>query len=254
MEESKSSITILESLKIDSLKSRWVARLLFLSILLLYSLSRLYPIGDPDFSRYAAWYERYLKAGSSGGISAGLPVITVGNVVYLGFEVILIYVFLFIALLYLGVYLADRARMPTAAGLVRYFKRLPALILFVLFLTLVFAIPTLSFRPFILLVLPPIFLAPSLILQEKASSVDALMASIRRTYGMKLPIFINILILSLIYFSLMFIFAGLVNPSMKAFFLVEGFLRAYFVLSFGRLLGVMYDASINKEVSEASKE
>jgi hypothetical protein len=52
----------------------------------------------------------------------------------------------------------------------------------------------------------------------------------------------------------MFIFAGLINPTTKAFFLIEGFLRAYLILSFGRLLGVMYDASVIKEASEASKE
>ncbi|MBN1891260.1 MAG: hypothetical protein JW780_00625, partial [Clostridiales bacterium] len=119
-------MAILESLKIDSLSNRWVARLLFLFVFLLYSLTRIYPVGDPDFSRVAAWYVRFTEMGAVYSPEIGLPEITLGNVIFLGFEVLLIIVFVFVAMFYTAIYLSDKNQMTTSAGIIRYIKRLPS--------------------------------------------------------------------------------------------------------------------------------
>lgn len=253
MEETKKGIVILESLKIDSLKSKWFARFLFLLVFSLFSLTRLFPIGDNDFSRVYAWIKDYSEAESSEIMGLGLPVITAGNMINIGVEILLIFLYIFIAFLYLSVYLSDQLQLTTRAGLLRYVKKFPALLLFVMLMSLLFAFPTMTFPPLILLVLPPVFLVPSIIVQENKTFAEAIMASIRRTYGIKLPIFISILFLVLCYSSFAFLFIAIIG-SKEYMILLEGFIRAYFVLSFGRLFGIMYDASIIRDALAASRE
>lgn len=247
MEENKKKLAILESLKIDALSNRWVARLLFLFVFILYSMTRIYPVGDSDFSRVAAWYVRFTEMGAVYSPDIGLPKITLGNVIYLGFEVVLIFVFIFIAMLYTAVYLSDKNQMKASAGIIRYIKSLPSLILFVFLLALFFAFPMLTFPPLILLIVPPLFLVPPLIIQKKVNAIDAIMLSLKKTYGLKLSIIIHILALGLLFSALIFLFAIVIDPTFQAFRLIEGFLMAYFVLSFGRLLGVIYEISLIRD-------
>ncbi|MBN1892611.1 MAG: hypothetical protein JW780_07505, partial [Clostridiales bacterium] len=124
---------------------------------------------------------------------------------------------------------------------------LPSLILFIFLLALFFAFPMLTFPPLALLIIPPLFLVPALIIQNKVNPIDAVMLSLKKTYGLKLSIIIHVLALGLLFSALVFLFAIIIDPTFQAFRLIEGFILAYFVLSFGRLLGVIYEISVHRE-------
>jgi hypothetical protein len=252
--EEKKTPTIIESLKIDVLKNKWVARLLFLVILLIRSMTKLYPVGDPDFSKVEKWYTQYRELGPGRATALGIPPFTTGNFIFRGFEILLFFVFIFIGLLYLAIYLSDKAEMSTGAGLLRYMKRLPTLMLFVFALTSIFAVPLLTVPPVALLILAPLALAPTLIIKDRMTAINASLASIKRTVGIKLPIFLTFLIHGLFFFSLRFVFALFMNPSIKPFYFIEGFWVAFYVLSFARLVGIVYDISDAREKASENNE
>lgn len=259
MEEIKIKVPIVEVLKIDSLRSRWVARVLFIVVFLIYTLSTLYPIGDPDLSKYFQWLERYqsyIRTNPDMLSYLGLPVLTKGNILFIIFRTIISYVYIFIAFLYTGVYLSDRAQMKARAGLMRYLSRLPALISWVIFITILFVFPLL---PLIMdmsiliiivvlaelfFVVPSLFLSPALILHERKSSFESIIASIRKTQGIKLSILTNLMMLGLLFIIFLLMFSMFINPQKQAFQLVFGYFFSYLVLAFGRLIGYMYETSV----------
>ncbi len=165
------------------------------------------------------------------------------------------FVFIFIGLLYLAVYLSDKIDMPAGSGLLRYIKRLPPLMFFIFALSSIFAVPLLMMPLFAILIFAPLALAPSLIIQEHMNSIDASFASIKKTTGIKLPIFITLSIHGLFFFSLKLIFDLLIDSSIKPYFFLEGFWLAFYVLSFARLAGVLYEISNAREkASEITAE
>ena len=252
--EEKKAPTILESLKIDLLKNKWVARLLFLAVLLIRSITRLYPVGDPDFSKVEKWYTQYRESGPAQAASLGLPPFTAGNFLFRGFEIFLFFIFIFIGLLYLALYLSDKVEMTTGSGLMRYIRRFPALLFFVFALSSIFAVPLLMMPPLAFLILAPLVLAPSLIIQEQMNSINAALASIKKTTGIKLPIFLTILIHGLFFITLNILFSMLMDPTIKPFYFIEGFLVAFYVLSLSRLIGILYEISKAREKASENPE
>ncbi len=244
----------MESLKIDLLKNKWVARLLFLAIFLIRSITRLYPVGDPNFSHVEKWYAQYRELGPAQAASLGLPPFTAGNFLFRGFEILLFFIFIFMGLLYLAIYLSDKVEMSAGSAFMRYFKRLPALMFFVFALSSIFAVPLLMIPPLAFLILAPLALAPSLIIQEQMNSINAALASIKKTTGIKLPIFLTLLIHGLFFFSLNFFVALLMDPTIKPFYFIEGFMVAFYVLSLSRLVGIVYDISEAREKASGNTE
>lgn len=245
MDETKRRIPFVESLKIDSLQGKWFARVLFVFVVAIYSVTQLFPIGDTDFSAYLRWYNQVAEAKPSDLASVGFPVITVGNIIFLATQLSFMFAYVFLSFLYLSVYLSERSQLSAWKGMLKFIKRLPTLILFVMIITVPFALPLLSFPPILIFIVPHVFLAPALIIAENKGPVEGVLFSMRDTYGIKLSIVSRVLILSVSLLLILLIFAIFIDPYVKLFRMIEGFFVAFYVLSFGRMMGVTYNYVIS---------
>lgn len=232
-----------DSLMIDRLKKKWAARCLFLLIIAISVCSNLWPLGDPDFSQVTKWIENYYS-NPAAYITADtivLPVITQANVIYVLFSIAVSVVFVFLAVLYAGIFVGDKNGQGMGSSILLYIKRLPVLVAFFL----LFSVPAIiiaGISPVLLIILiPGLFLAPILIIFEKMNPIHAVTASFAYVKGAKFSIFWDLLTLFFLYQTAEFLFLSFLSADTNAGILLDSFFTAYFVLAIGRLSGIFYD-------------
>lgn len=232
-----------ESLKIDTLKARWAARVLFIAIFILSVLPIFSPVGNSDFSELLNWGEKILEQGDSIYSSVdnnSMPPITVGHILYLASGLGYQLLSLFFAMLYTGLYvLNDKFDSPKKI-LIETCKRIPSII-FIMFLfitPLFFIIATLPFV--VLLILPIFYFAPALIYDRKMPGFESMIRSGSITQGYKFSIFFNLMMLSSLNYFVTFLFSLVLEIESKGFALIVAFLEAYMLLAIARNVGVMY--------------
>ena len=245
---------LIDSLMIDRLKKKWVARSLFLLVIAISVCSNLWPLGDPDFSKLISWMEEY-QNNTSSFLTADtivLPVITTGNLVFVFFSIAVLFVYLFITVLYSRIYIGDKSENTLKSSILSYLKRLPVLIVFFLLLF----IPALflaGIAPVVIIVfVPALFLSPLLILFEKKNPFDAITYSYRYTKGAKFSIFWDLLTLFFMYQAAAMLLLSIMPAKSSAGILLDSFFTAYFVLASGRLSGVFYDRLCLHPLPQAS--
>lgn len=234
---------LIDSLMIDRLKKKWVARSLFLLVIAISICSSLWPLGDPDFSKLTSWVDEYYKNTSSflTADTITLPVITTGNVIFVLFSIAILFVYLFIAVLYSRIYIGDKSEQTLKISILSFVKRLPGLIAFFLLLFIPASFLT-GIAPVALIVcIPALFLSPLLILFEKKNPFDAITYSYRYTKGAKFSIFWDLLTLFFMYQATTVLLLSVMPAKSSAGILLDSFFTAYFVLASGRLSGVFYD-------------
>jgi len=233
------------SLFIDRIGNRWISRGLFLFVLILSIATNLWPIGDTDFSKYfdsldtfLKWMNTYSNASITVVPTAIVwPVLTAGNVLFLTFSFLMVFVYVLISVIYAHVYVGEKIGLSKEQISKLFLSRLPQLILFFLIIVML----TVFFNFFFLFLIPALFFAPILIFVEKKNPIDSILYSFRYSSGYKFSIFWNLLTLYCM-FSLaeQIVFIILPEGSNAGIFL-HGFFMAFVVLAIGRSMGIFYE-------------
>jgi len=237
---------LINSLKIDQLEKKWAARCLFLLVIAISICSNLWPVGDPDFSKFTEWAgsfsntsDMYASLLSSNNIA--LSIISIGNIIYGLFFVAVLYVYIFIALLYSRIYVGDKSSQSLGSSCLGYLKYLPILIVFYLMVSIPVVILNWIGLFLLVYIVPALFFSPILITLEKKNPVDALIYSYRYTKGVKFSIVWDLLTLFCIYQTAEWMFLGFLPTASSAAVPLHGFFTAFFVLAMGRMNGIFYD-------------
>jgi hypothetical protein len=151
---------IIDSLMIDRLKKKWVARFLFLLVFAVSVCSGLWPMGDPDLTKIESWVQSIT---SNTGVTAAnnlvLPVITLGNVIYFLFTFAILFVYILISILYSRIYVGEKSGQGTAQSVLTFLKRFPILIAF-----------------YIILLIPSVFMAGIFYFLEYTNAAEHVLA------------------------------------------------------------------------------
>ncbi len=272
---------LLDSLKIDRLEKRWTARGLFLVIFGIFVSANLWPIGNPNFSAWDAWYdelykqyETFLYASTETFLATpdiGLPATLAGNMLYICFVIAIGFVITMLAFLYTRIYIGDRSGQKITASLGAYFRRLPLLFLFlclyfIFCVVLIFAatitigliIPQVTALLYLmnpLILLSGLIFAPIEITYSRTGLIEALLRSIRYTRGFKFSIFWGLLALFCMYTLTQFVFHQFLGTNSGAGILIDGFLLSFLLIAFGRQAGILYDKiKLHPEPDKAEEE
>ncbi len=233
----------LQSFKIDSLTRRWAAVLL---LLLVWGVSFWFlfsPPGDPDFSQFLYWYEDVQEASDPYSFMMEHPmssVFTLQNVIYMGAFFLYMFFLFLSGLFYFVMYVCDKREVA--------FKRVPYVFFsrvgWIFLLTVVMFFPVIllfSIFPYIFLFLiPALYALPGLVFFEKKNSFSAIGGSLIATHGMKLAILVELFIIMLVFFLINVIMTLVLNTDSIGYYMVYGFVTAYFTLVFGRNMGIRY--------------
>lgn len=237
---------MIDSLKIDRLEKRWAARFLFLLVFAISVCSDLWPLGDPDLSRIYKFAEEYSSVSAAvAAISSSdaivLPVITNGNMIYFLFVLGIMFVLILISILYARLYVGEKSGQKPGQSVFAYIRRLPVLIIFFALIMIPSMFLFSLFPVLLLFVIPALFFSPILITLEKANPINAIIQSYRLTNGIKLPISWDIILLFLLYQISGGLYLIFLPANSSAGVFLNGFCTAFFILAFGRMVGIFYD-------------
>jgi len=231
------------SFQVDSLSKRWAAILLLLFVWGVSFWFFLTPPGDPDFSQIMYWYEEAVNAEDSYTYITANPlakVITFGNVIYvLSF---LAYVFFLVlsALFYFVMYVCDLREVPVSRAPKIYFSRIGWVILFAI-VAFVPMMLMLNFLPFVYLIfIPACYAMAGIIFFEKKNAFSAMAGSVVATYGHKMSIFLELVVITAIYYMIMLGTTAILKDGSIGLALVSSFVTAYFTLVIARNMGTRF--------------
>lgn len=178
-------------------------------------------------------------------------VISKGNVIYLAasfFVAILFVLFMFVSTY---IFFSDHDEESQKYSLSGFLKSLPALLGFVLILLIPvnFIAQFPIFLMLALFIISAVYLSPAIIIIEKKSALVSIMKSMKKTYGFKLSIFMNLLTLYSLQQIFTWLISFLINVDSVGFYLVDGFLFAFLIVAIGKNIGAFY--KIAKELPEA---
>lgn len=237
---------VIDSLRIDRLEKKWAARCLFLLVIAISICSNLWPVGDPDFSKFTTWTESFsntseMYAAILSSNDIALKIISIGNIIYCLFFVAVLFVYVFIAILYSRIYVGEKSGQKLGQSCLAFLRYLPILIVFYIMVSI--PVILLNWIGLILLifVVPALFFSPILITLEKKNPIAALIYSYRYTKGVKFSIAWNLMTLYFMYQAAEWLFFGFLPTASNAVVLLHGFFTAFFVLAFGRMTGIFYD-------------
>gem|GEM_PF-3444035 len=229
-----------QSFQVDSLSKRWAAVLLLLFAWGVSFIFLKFPPGDPDFSQFMYWMDDLADAKDYVTYYNAHPlrtVITSANLIYLGCFLLYIAFMHLLGLFYFTVYVCDLRKVPISKAPKIYFTRIWWLILY----SATLCIPGLlgfGIFPYIyLFAIPAFYVRSGLVLFEKMDVYKASLVSAQKTRGHKFSIFLELLVISMVYTAIHFIITQVLAAGSPGMFLVEGFLRAYIVLVIFRNMG-----------------
>ena len=231
------------SFQVDSLSKRWAAALLLLFAWGVSFMFLRFPPGDPDFSQFAYWMDDLSKAEDYVTYYDAHPLRTVissANLIYLGCFFLYIAFMHLVGLFYFTMYVCDLRKVPFSKAPKIYFTRIWWLILY----SVTLCIPgllALGIFPFIYLFAIPAFYArPGLVLFDKMDVYKASLISAQKTRGHKFSIFLELVVISMVYTAIHFIITQTISAGSTGMFLVEAFLRSYIVLAIFRNMGARF--------------
>jgi len=232
-----------QSFQIDSLSKRWAAVLLLLFAWGVSFWFLKYPPGDPDFSQFMYWYEDMMEAEDYISFVEANPfekAFTIDNMVYMLSVGVYISVMYLIGLFYFTMYGCDLRNVSISKAPGIFFTRIWWLVLYSSSICIP-ALLLIGFLPFaFLFFIPSFYLRPGLVFFEKKDAYTSTLLSSLRTRGHRLSIFVELSGILLIYVLLHLLVMFVLSEGSVGLYLVEGFLRAYFVLVAFRNMGARY--------------
>ena len=242
----------LQSFQVDSLSKRWAAVLLLLFAWGVSFLFLAFPPGDPDFSQVMYWYEDFMEADDYMKFYETNPfdkAFTADNLLYL-ISLAGYFTFMFlVGLFYFVLYECDLRKVPLSKAPAIFFTRIWWLILY----SACVCIPSLMIMGglpvLFLFLIPSFYLRSGLVFFEKQDAFSATLMSSIRSKGHRLSIFVDLSVILLIYILLHLVVVFALHAESKGLYLVESFLRAYFLLAIFRNMGSRYHmvTLLNKE-------
>jgi hypothetical protein len=233
---------LFDSLKIESASNRWASRLLFVVVFAFSAIMRISPPGDPDLKGVIEWLNKFETMNSDQISQLSLPHISTGNIIYLATSFIAAILFVLFIFLSTYIFFSDHPQENQKYSLSGFAKSLPSLL--VLVLLLLIPVNFLAQFPIFLLlaifVISAVYLSPAIIFIEKKPALVSIMKSVKKTYGFKLSIFMNVLTLYTMQQIISWLFSLLINVESVGFYLIDGFLFAFLVFAIGKNIGAFY--------------
>lgn len=242
---------LFDSLKIDSTGKKWASRLLFIVIFAFSAVMRISPPGDPDLTAIIDWLNKVEKMTGAQVSQLSLPVISKENIIFLAATFIVAIMFVLFLFISTYIYLSDHTEDNQKYTLSGFLVRLPSFLAIIMLILI--PINFLAQYPIFLIlslfIISAVYLSPAIIMIEKTSSIEAVLKSVKKTYGFKFSIFMNILTIYSLYQIIIWLFSKIMNESSVGFSLIDGFFFAFFVVSIGRNIGAFY--KITREIPQA---
>lgn len=233
----------LSSFQVDSLSKRWAAVLLLLFAWGVSFLFLQFPPGDPDFSQFSYWMDDVQKADDYVAYYNAHPlrtVISADNLIYLGSFLLYIAGMHLIGLFYFTLYVCDLRKVSISKAPKIFFTRIWWLILY----SATLMIPGLigfGILPFIyLFAIPAFYVRSGLVLFDKMDVYKASLVSAQKTRGHKFSIFLELMLISMVYTAIHYLITLALSAGSSGMFLVESFLRSYIVLVIFRNMGTRF--------------
>jgi hypothetical protein len=213
---------------------------------------RISPPGDPDLKVILEWLKD-VEAMSSAQISQlSLPVISKENIIFLAASFIVSILFVLFLFMATYIFLGDHTEGNQKYNLTGFLLRLPSLLAIILLILIPinFIAQYPMFLILALFMISAIYLSPAIIFIEKTSSLESVLKSVKKTYGIKFSIFLNILTIYSLYQIIIWLVSLLITESSVGFSLIDGFFFAFFVVSIGRNIGAFY--KIAQEIPQST--
>ncbi len=235
---------VIESFKFWRLKSEKTVRSLFIAAFVISFLSLVLPLGDRDFTRVTQWLISFSqnRLPQSGSLipTAQASILSVGNLVYLGFSFLFTLLSLAISLLYASAMNTSFDDYPMHKGIRQFITAVPRLALFALMMVPPFILSLfLMGIPFIFLA-TQLALTPMFLIDRRWTLAKALDESLEATRGIRIQ-------MAFAYLFVMFVLGGprdLImamvpqNPISRG--LIVAFFGAVQALVVGRLYALFY--------------
>ena len=236
---------IFESLKFYKMKNERTIQIWFLVLYALNLLIFFLPFVDTDFSGYFSYIDTMLSGRLPSGID--FDIMTTGNWVFIGLSLLMTAIGAFFGLMYATLYVGQNSGMKPREALKGCLAALPRL--FILMLGLL--IPALVsacflFLPVIIFAVFMYFLPLNLALEPR-SLRDALQKSLLDTRRLRLFIFFEVFLLSLIISLPRSIILGFIPAGILPSVLVATFFTVLQIFVQARLMGILYRVLVNKE-------
>ena len=246
----------INSLLIDRIEKRWVARGLFVFAFAISVAYYMLPIGDSVFSKISDWADKYsISNFASASTQIEFPVITVENVLNSLFLILMICVFVLVSIIYARIYIGEKIVQTTGETKKSSLDRLPAFIVFFLLIIIPLIIMYNYFYVAYVFIIPAMLLSPILILVEKKNIYDSIVYSFKYTNGYKLSIFWNLLTLYCLFWFFESISSFFLPAGNNAGVFLDGFFTAFAALAVGRTIGIFYEMiRLKKDASHSEQE
>lgn len=236
---------VIESFKFYRLRSTRTVQALFLLGFVINLFAIVFPVGDRDFSRLISWLLTFSQSFSTSATSLVTDgrtqsVLSIGNLIFIAFS-LLITVFNFgIALVYASAMNANFDNYPVRKGVSQFISRIPTLSLFALLMIAPYTLSLLFLQiPFLVLASYLAF-APMMVIDRRWNLRKALDESIKSTAGIRLQLIFT-------YFFVVFVINGprdlllyMVPKSIPSQALITAFFKAVQLLVLGRLYALYY--------------
>lgn len=255
---------LIESLQIDKLRKRWVARCLFLLVYFVNAAVLYFEPGDPDFSAYIAWVEKIQNMNPESTLLPPMPSNLMANLLYVFSIIALLFFNMLISYVYTRILTGDYAGQSVGTSIKSYLRRFPYLFAFtfVLWIIILFLsnimnqVPSLQwlFIYAIILIMTYFFFVPSYLVFEKKGFIEAFTQNATRTRGLKMFIFISMLSLHVLYSVPKFLLVMFLWDYREASAILDAFLISFLCLSFARMSAVIYRlVNMQSEKNESSQ-
>lgn len=255
----------IESFKIDKLEKKWVARYLFLLVYFLNAIVLFFEPGDPDFSKYQAWFEKYSQQASYNPLQViEFPPISVGNLIYIGSVLALILLDILASNLYMRIYIGNSAGQSTSISILWFLRRLPVLTVFIILVSgLLFLIVSnrlfqvilefTSLLPILSIFYAFLAFIPPILLFDRKLTFQSILQGLIRTKGKRIFLFLSSTILFVGYLILMSIISFVLSNYQEAAVLLASLVLTVLILTLGRMTGIIYEHLFLKMNANESK-
>ncbi len=255
---------LIESLQIDKLRKRWVARCLFLLVYFVNAAVLFFEPGDSDFSAYNAWVEKLQSLNPETTALPPMPLNLMANLLFVFSIIALLFFNMLISYVYTRILIGDYAGQSVGSSLKSYLRRFPYFLVFILVLWIIilFLSSVMNrsqatqwlFIYAIILVITYFFFVPSYLVFEKKGFIEAFTQNASRTRGLKPFIFISILSLHVLYSVPKFFLVMFLWEYREASAILDAFLISFLCLSFARMSAVIYRmVNMQNEKNESSQ-
>ena len=231
------------SFQIDSLSKRWAAVLLLLFAWGVSFAFLQFPPGDPDFSQFIYWSEDLADAKDFVAYYNAHPlrtVLTAGNLIYLGSFLLYLAGMHLIGLFYFTLFVCDARKVPMERAPKIFFTRIWWLILYSATLMIPGLIGFAVFPYLYLFAIPAFYVRSGLVLFDKQDVYKATLISAAKTRGHKFSIFLELVMISMVYTVIHYIISVAIASGSTGIFLVESFLRSFICLAIFRNMGMRF--------------